>query len=63
MVRFKVKSGVSPVISALAWVSGSPVVTSPIVNVGVAPVGPVGPVARLFNSSLFILNSKIPYYL
>ena len=51
---------------AAAWVPGSPVVTVPMVNVGVvtepvapvgpvAPVAPVGPVAPLFKSSNIIL--------
>ena len=45
------KLGAVPVMLAAASVPGSPVVTVPIVNVGVSaavpvgPVGPVGPVA------------------
>lgn len=35
------KLGAIPVIVAAAVVPGSPVVTVPIVRVGVAPVGPV----------------------
>ena len=47
IVRFRTKLGEVPVIVAAASVPGSPVVTVPIVKVGVvasAPVGPVGPV-------------------
>ena len=44
MVKFKIKFGVVPVIVALAWPPGSPVVTLPIVKEGDWPIGPVGPV-------------------
>ena len=45
IVKFKNRLGVTPVILALAWLPGVPVVTVPIVIVGVAPVGPVAPTA------------------
>ena len=48
IVKFKTKFGDVPVIVAEASVPGSPVVTVPIVSVGVsasAPVAPVGPVS------------------
>lgn len=48
IVKLSTKLGDVPVIEAVASVPGSPVVTVPIVKVGVsasAPVGPVGPVA------------------
>ena len=48
IVKLSTKLGAAPVIVASASVPGSPVVTVPIVKVGVtasAPVGPVGPVA------------------
>ena len=51
MVRFSTKFGDVPVIVASASLPGAPVVTVPIVSVGVsasapvAPVAPVGPVA------------------
>ena len=53
IVKFRIKFGEVPVMVALASVPGSPVVTVPIVIVGVsasvpvgpvAPVGPVGPI-------------------
>ena len=44
MVKFSTKFGAVPVIDASASVPGAPVVTVPIVNVGVSPAGPVGPV-------------------
>ena len=48
IVKFSIKLGAVPVIVASASVPGAPVVTVPIVNVGVsasAPVGPVGPIS------------------
>lgn len=47
IVKFNTKFGAVPVMVAVALVPGLPVVTVPIVNVGVilGPVGPVGPVA------------------
>ena len=45
IVRLRTKFGAMPVISAAAAVPGSPVVTVPIVNIGVSPVAPVAPVA------------------
>ena len=48
MVKFSMKFGDVPVISADAVVPGSPVVTVPIVSTGVcasAPAGPVGPIS------------------
>jgi len=46
IVRFNTKFGAVPVMVALASVPGAPVVTVPIVSVGVvtSPAGPVGPV-------------------
>ena len=47
IVRFNIKLGDVPVIVAEASVPGSPVVTVPIVILGVSPLipwGPVGPV-------------------
>ncbi len=41
LVRFNTKSGAVPVIVAVASVPGAPVVTVPIVSVGVGPIGPV----------------------
>ena len=43
IVKFSTKSGEVPVIVAEASVPGAPVVTVPIVKVGVAPVAPVHP--------------------
>ena len=47
IVKFKTKLGDVPVIVAAASVPGAPVVTIPIVSVGVSPTGPVGPVAPI----------------
>ena len=44
IVRFNIKFGAVPVIVADAVEPGAPVVTFPIVTVGVAPVAPVAPV-------------------
>ena len=44
IVRFNTKFGAVPVIVADAVEPGAPVVTFPIVIVGVAPVAPVAPV-------------------
>ena len=43
IVKFKNKFGVVPVILALAWLPGAPVVTVPMVILGEAPIGPVAP--------------------
>ena len=44
IVRLSIKLGAVPTISSATSVSGSPVVTVPIANVGVNPSSPVGPV-------------------
>ena len=44
IVRFNTKFGAVPVIEASASVPGAPVVTVPIVIVGVSPSTPAGPV-------------------
>ena len=43
IVKFSIKFGALPVMVAMAFVPGAPVVTAPIVKTGVAPVGPVSP--------------------
>ena len=48
IVKFNIKFGDVPVIEAAATLPGAPVVTSPIVSVGVSaskPAGPVGPIS------------------
>ena len=58
IVKANIALELVPVLTTVAALPGSVVVVDPTVIVAAA-----GPVARLFNSSLFILNSKVPYYL
>ena len=51
IVKFNTKFGAVPVIEAEASVPGAPVVTVPIVKVGVSPSAPAGPVHTLKSES------------
>ena len=59
MVRFKTKFGAVPVMVAVASVPGAPVVTVPIVKVGVSPSVPAGPVHTITSERIIYFYTII----